>query len=1058
MKLNSFIKCKPKTYYIAFLFAMSFGCIQAQKTTVKGNVVGEGQPLPGVSILVKGTPNGTVTDFDGNYEIKTDSDSVLIFSYLGFLTEEVSVNGQTSINVVLQPDVSTLDEVIVVGYGTQKRKEVSGSVGQVKAEVLTKTTTYDIGTALQGQIAGVSVTSSSGEPGAEANILIRGFSSVIGENSPLYVVDGIPFNSDPQLSISEIETIDVLKDVASAAIYGVRGAGGVILITTKQGKIGQMRISVNSEYGVQDITSGVPLMDSHQHTFMEMFRGTSLSKKPLGEVVGDIHRNRSWFTNNTDLESIILNDLASIQNHSINVSGGKENLTYNFNANYFDQEGIMINSGYKRFNVRSNTKFTKGKWHIATGITFKRDERVLPNWGVFNQILRYKPFQQSIVLGQTELFNVTEDDLDEPSGLGPIIRFGGIARGLNTKENRNGTSTTGNIAIDFDLTNDLKLTARAGATFADTKGIRIIPRLDVYNTAGDLVPPSPFDISRNRTSHSTFYKLTGEFIARYKKQLGDHNITLMGVFSREKVNSEYFEAQKDDQANAAISVLDGYNSNDLVSSNNRDFTRTLEGMLARLQYNYMGKYLFSASIRRDGSSSFGKDNRYQAFKQFSAGWNVSDESFWEPLKNVASSFKLRLSYGETGNDRIPPYSDQAVVNIGQNYVLGSNSTTLNSTSELPGLGTTQLRYANSDVKWESSIGQNFGYDIGFFNEKLTFSSDFYINDKKNLLFGVVNPPSTGVSGNNRTSILNIGDMRNIGVEYTLNYKYKGKKGFNWNASLTYTQNDNTVTRTPPGNSMVALDNSFISDRPRKRELVSFITEGYEAAAFFLRETDGVINTPEELAEYKALVSGTWSLGDLKYVDQLTVDTDNDGVPDAGDGVIDENDKVYKGSGTEEFNMGFNFNANYKGFDFTMNWYGSYGAEVMNGSKAYAYQSGTHRDIYYSWTNINPESQIPFYDGTPNGPSFRGGSDYFLEDGSFIRLRNVALGYSLSKNLCDKLGFNKFRIYVQAQNPLTITSYSGFDPEVGNNGFSARGLDRGTYPISSQYKVGLQLQF
>ena len=1066
MKLNLLFQRKIK--FLLTLTICCFSCLsfsQAQVKTITGAVTANGIPLPGVTILVKGTNTGSVTDFDGAYEIRANANQVLVYSYLGYSTEEVSVGDKTILNVSMEEDRSTLEEVVVIGYGTQKRKEVTGAVGQVKAQELAKTTTTDVGSALQGQIAGVSVTSSSGQPGAQANILIRGFSSIIGNNGPLYVVDGIPFDSDPQLSISEIETIDVLKDAASTAIYGVRAAGGVIFITTKQGKAGEMSVRVNSEYGVQDITSSVPLMESYQHTFSEMLRFSLRSERELGDTTGDIHRNRSNFTNNTQLDDIILKDLAPIQNHSLNVSGGVESLRYSFNANYFEQEGVMINSGIKRFNIRSNTTFTKNKWKINTGITFRRDRRIIPESRVFNEILRYRPFQQPITLGDTEILDATEDALDEPSGLGPIQNFGAVARNLNTREVRNATSTIGNIRIDYSLTDKLTLTGRAGATFSDTKGVRIIPRLDVFNTAGDLIPPNAGAVSSNRTSHTTFSKLTGEAIVNYKNNFGKHNLILTGVASVEKTTSEYFDAQKEQQAFADIEVLDGFISNDLVRSDARDRVLKTQSLVGRAQYNYDGKYLFSASIRYDGSSQFSENNRFQSFSQFSAGWNVSDEKFWEPIKSTISSFKIRTSYGQGGNDRIPPYTNQNVVGLGQNYTFGSSTanSNLNSGSETVGIGTTQQRFANPDVKWETSVGRNFGYDLGFFKEKLTFSSDFYINEKRDLLFGVVNPRSTGVGQirRNLTTVFNLGDMKNTGLEYTLNYRHKGKKGFKWNASLTYAQNTNVVTRTSPSNPIVFLDRSFVSSRPpgTSRELVSVITEGREAAAFFLRETDGIINTQEELDEYTSRVDDPFAgLGELKYVDQLTVDTDGDGIADAGDGVINQDDRVYKGSGTEKFNMGFNFNTSYKNFDFSMNWYASYGAEVLNGSKAYAYQSGTHRDIYYSWSVVNPESQIPFYNGNTTSGSYRGASDFFLEDGSYIRLRNIALGYTIPKTLTEKIGMNKIRFYVQAQNPITITSYTGFDPEVGNDGFNTRGIDQGTFPISAQYKAGLQLQF
>lgn len=1058
MKFNLSFNWRLKTKILTMLLFFGFGVLQAQEILVKGKITGDGGPLPGVSVNVKGTKKGTSTDMDGNYSIKAKSTDILSFSYIGFMTQNAKINNRTTINLELKLDISTLSEVVVVGYGTQKKKEVTGAVGQVEAKELAKTTTSDIGAALQGQIAGVSVTSSSGQPGETANILIRGFSSLSdGQNGPLYVVDGIPYDSDPQLSISEIEKIDVLKDAASASIYGTRGAGGVILITTKQGKKGQMSITFNSEYGVQDITSYIPLMTPEQDTYVNMARGALGSNKPIGGVTADIHRNSSWFTNNTTISDIILKDMASIQNHSINVSGGKEDLTYNFNGNFFDQAGVMINSGYKRFNIRSNTQFTKGKWKINTGVTLKRDETTKPNYGVFNKIYEYHAFQPAIELGQTSLVDFTEDAIDEPGGIGPIKTLGGVARFLNTKENLKGNSETVNVDVNFEPIKGLVLTARSGATYSDTKGIKIVPKLDIYNTIGELIPPNPWDVTQMTVSDLTSNKLTFEAILNYKVAIKKNNFSFLLVNSMEKSQLEYYQSQKKDQANESISVFDGYTSSDLVTSNGRDYTKTLIGYLGRIQYNYDGKYIFSGSVRRDGSSQFSANNRWGVFPSASVGWNVSNEDFWEPYKNVVNELKFRASYGTTGNDRFSPYSNQAVVNLGQNYIFGSSTVdpSLTSSTENLYIGTTQEKFANENVKWETTVEKNFGYDFSFFKSALTFSGDFYIRQNKDLLFNVINPPSNGVSGGNRASVLNIGDMQNVGLEYAARYASRGKKGLNWNVAVTYGQNKNTVTKTSPNNPIIFLDNSYVSSRGPK-ELVSVITAGREAASFFLRETDGLV-TAENIDEYKKIDPAT-RLGELKYVDQPTVDTNGDGIPDKGDGVIDQNDKVYKGSGSEDFNMGLTFNANYKGLDFSMSWYGSYGAEVMNGSKLYAYQSGTHADIYYSWTPENPTSQIPYFNGLTTSPSYRDASDYFLEDASYIRLRNIALGYSLPKKFIQRMGIAKFRIYIQAQNLLTITSYTGFDPEVGNNGFSTKGIDQGTYPISSQYKVGLQFQF
>ncbi|GAA4230310.1 TonB-dependent receptor [Postechiella marina] len=1046
---------------IAVICLFGINTIQAQSITVSGVVDGDGLPLAGASVIVKGTARGTITDFDGNYVIKANVGEILQFTYLGYESDEVTVGNQNVINVTMKEDLSTLEEVVVVGYGTQKKREVTGAVGQVKAEVLEKTTTSDIGTALQGQIAGVNVTSSSGAPGEEANILIRGFSSLLdGNNGPLYVVDGIPFDTDPGLSISEIETIDVLKDAASTAIYGVRGASGVILITTKQGKVGQMNIRVNSEYGIQNITSDFDAMSKEEYTYIHLLRGALNSDKIQGGVDGDIHRNSSYFTNDTDIGSVLLNDNAPIQNHSINVSGGKEGLTYNFNANYFGQEGSFYNSDFKRFNIRSNVQFTTGKWKVTTGLTLRRDLKLVPVNGMMNRIYQYRTFQPAIDLDTDALSNISEVSLEDPTQdwqLNEARRLANAARTLKTDDQRNTNSHTGNIQFEFDATKNLKITGRFGATYSDRKDVRIVPRFDIYNTEGELIS-NPANITSNRTTDITTSKLTSEVFATYTKSFGDHNFTLLAGGSFEKSTNERYLVEVRNNLNPAVTVLDNYELIWDVESGGQDYTRTLQGAYTRLQYNYDSKYLLSVIVRRDRSSQFSKGLQVGYFPSVSLGWNISDEPFWEPLKKTVNSFKMRLSSGQNGNDRFPAYSNQSVVEVGRDYIFGSNNASGDINNPDPGtvaLGTTQLEYANSLLGWETNVEQNFGFDMGFFKNKLTVTTDVYKSEKRDLLYQVVNPPSTGVSGQYRNTIFNVGNMENTGVEYGVKYRHKGKNGFNWNIAGTYTSNNNLVTQTSLNNPIIRLDRSFISDAGTD-ELVSVITEGYEAAAFFLRETNGVIKTEEELTAYKE-IDPSAKMGELRYIDQLTVDTDGDGIADAGDGTIDDNDKVYQGSGSADWEAGLNFSANYKGFDFNMQWYGSFGAEVMNGSKAYAYQVGTHRDLFYSWTENNTGSDIPWYNGN-NTKSYRGASDYFLEDGDFIRLRNISLGYSLPKKLVKGMGITKFRLYVQAQNPITITDYTGFDPEVGGNGLSTRGIDQGKYPVSSQYKAGIQLQF
>ncbi|MEM9340399.1 MAG: TonB-dependent receptor [Bacteroidota bacterium] len=1022
------------------------------QSTIKGNIVDAdtGEPLIGATVLIKGTSNGTVTDIEGNYQLNAKPNSTLVIGFIGFTSQEILVNNRTQINVKLATDVEALEEVVIVGYGVQKKKEVTGAVVRVDSEELSQTTTADIGSALQGQIAGVNITSSSGAPGEEANIVIRGFSSLIdGQNQPLYVVDGIPFDSDPQLSISEIESIDVLKDAASASIYGTRGAGGVILITTKQGKPGQSIITVNSEYGVQRITSDFDNMTKEEATYLDIVRGAIRTDTPEGQVETDIHRNSSHFTNNTDITEVLLVDNAPIQNHSVNISGGNSALTYSFNTNYFEQGGVFFNSNYKRLNVRANSSFTKGKWKITSGLTMKRDNKQVPYSGMMNRIYQYRPFQPAISLDDDVLSNASEISTDEPRidwQLGEARRLANTARLLKTDEQRRQTGFTGNLQFDFNPMKDLTLTTRFGGTTNESKWEDIIPRFDIFNTEGVLIS-NPNNVTSNTLTDISYNKVTSEFYANYSKSIDKHNFTVLAGTTFEKSQNERFQLEARNNLNPAIQVIDNYELLWNIESGGQDYTRVLLGNVGRVRYNYGGRYLFSASARYDGSSQFSQGNKWGFFPSVSVGWNISDEAFWSRTGgSIIETLKVRASYGTTGNDRFATYSNQTVVRAGSDYVFGSNSASDDvngSPSESVALGTTQLAYSNANLRWETNIEQNVGIDFGFMRNKLTATIDIYKSEKQDLLLPVVNPPSSGVFGNNRSTIFNVGNMENRGFELAMKYSHKTTTGFSLNVSGTYTQNENVVTKTSESNPIININNSFISSAGTQ-ELVSRIQEGYEAAAFFGRQTAGVIKTEEQLEAYRAIEPDA-RLGEMMYVDQN------------GDSAINDLDKVYLGSGTPDFTVGLNISVNYKNFDLSMQWYGSFGAEIMNGSKAYAYHVGTHRDLFYSWTDFNPNSDIPFFDGN-NSKSYRGASDYFLEDGDFVRLRNIVFGYSLPNAFLKKMGIKTLRFYVRAQNPITFTKYRGFDPEVGGNGLSTLGIDRGRYPMSSQYLGGLQLKF
>ncbi|SHJ09767.1 SusC/RagA family TonB-linked outer membrane protein [Pseudozobellia thermophila] len=1008
-------------------FFLGAGIALGQQVQVSGTVSDNQGPLPGVSVIVKGTNNGTVTDFDGKYSIKAEASGTLIFSYIGYKTEEIAIGGRQTINLSLEENVSALEEVVVVGYGAQKKKELTGAVAQVKSEELLKTSTADIGTALQGQIAGVNVTASSGAPGSEANVMIRGLTSINGANRPLYVVDGVPFDGDPKLSINEIETIDVLKDGASAAIYGTRGAAGVILITTKKGKEGQMKISLDSYYGLQHITSATPLLNVEDKLYTTFLQGAALNNSRYGNTWTTIQQSPHLLTNNTNLVEAIENNMAPTQNHSLTLSGGRDGLTYSITGNYYDQEGVIIKSGYDRFNVRANSQFVRGNWNISTGISFRIEDREYAPWGLLLNAIKYNPYQPYLDPEASVIENAGDGtDANNLSYLGYLFL---------QEDNQENNYFDGNLNITYNFTDNLKITSRIASSYDNGTRITINPKFVAYRDDG-----SPVTSQRSKVKNlsSLAKKFTWENILNYQKSFGDHNINLTGVYSAEKYSYSEFFAEKSDLVSNDITVLNGATADPNVGSGNNPWTQnresTLIGMLARLQYNYKGKYLLSGAVRRDGSSRF-KEEPWGVFPSLSAGWNVSDEKFWNPLKNTVSSFKLRGSRGTTGNQGIADYSFTPTITLDNDYVLGAGD------YQNLVLGATQTGFANPKVRWETSVSLNGGFDLGFFDNKLTLSGDIYETKKQDMLFPVLLPPSAG-GGKDAEVTLNVGDMTNKGVEFAMNYRHSGE--LSWNAGLTYTRNENIITKMSLSNKIIYFDDSSISGHDNDQDLVSAIAEGYEGGAFFLIETDGTIKTEEELAKYQEIVPDA-QLGDLKYIDY-----DNNGT-------IDINDRQYMGSGTPDYEMGLNFSAYYKNIDFSMQWYGSFGAEIINGNKALAYKVGNHQDLVYQWTPQNNTSDIPVNRNATHN-NYRGQTDYWLEDGTFVRLRNISLGYTIPKEYTEVLGIAKFRVYVAAQNPLTITKYDGYDPEVGNNGLSTRGIDKGTYPVSSQIRTGLQIEF
>jgi TonB-linked SusC/RagA family outer membrane protein len=1029
MKLTVLLKNRILHYSILSVFAILFCSFdaEAQKTTIAGTVVdsADNTPLPGVSVLVKGTTRGASTDFDGVFSIKAKIGETLIFAYLGMLNKEVKIT-KTQLSVSLDSDTESLEEIIVVGYGSVKKKELTGAVSRVKADDVEDFVTPDLSSALQGQVAGVNISSNSGAPGDNSSIQIRGITSLSGTNTPLFVVDGIPQAGDPGLSTNEIETIDILKDAASTAVYGTRGAAGVILITTKTGKNGVSKVSLNYTSGIQVLGDNISLMNTEQQFYFETQK--KLNFPTAGFNPGP---NRpEWLNNDTDFNTLVLNSAAESKSYSLNVSGGTKGFTYNVVGGLIDIDGSLINSGFKRYNGRATSGYSSDNWKINSSIAFTIENKDVTSNGLISSTMRYKPWFPLVEQGSTTFF--TEEG--EGGVRTPLNLF---ASASLRKDNRKTDKINASLSVTRKLSENLDFISRIGANVTNEGRNTFSPRFELIDvlTGNVEVDPNLSGVSAY-SSRQTLISWDGSF--NYKKNFGDHTFSALATMASEKRTYEEFTAQKLGVADNSVQVLDGAQLFPEAISGGYDYTQATLGFLGRIQYNYKGKYLFSFLARRDGSSKFGKDSRWGTFPSASAAWNVSDEEFWQPLKRTVNKLKLRASYGTVGNDSFDNYSFQSGITQLHDYIFDETD---NSVS----LGSAVIAYANKNVQWETSISKNFGIDLAMFKNKLSVTADYYVTEKEDMLFDVRLPGSAGVvdyNGNPTGVILNVGNMTNKGLEIAATYKERiGKNRFS--LSGTFTRNRNVITKMADGITRINNDNATIL-----QSTVTVLEVGREVGAFYLHPTNGTIKTIAERDEYRKFPSrNNAELGDLIYVNSN------------GDDDITDADRVYMGSGLPDFEYGFNLRWNYKNFDFGMNWYGSVGAELINGNKADAFTWGRHIDLVNMWTPDNPTSNIAFHrDRFGRDSNYNGNTDLWLEDGDYLRLKLLTFGFTLPNDVSEKIGLSKFRIFLTAQNLLTITDYTGYDPEVNGGNVVRRGLDVSRYPIAALYSAGIKVDF
>ena len=1012
-----------QTYHLLLLLLLS-SALHAQ-ISIEGKITDTaGEPLIGASILVQSTQNGTITDFDGNYILEISSENeILVVSYTGYQSQEIEVSNRRRIDVILEDQVSLLDEVVVVGYGTQKRSKISGAVSTVTAEEITETPVLRTEQALQGRIAGVQVAQNSGVPGSALTVRVRGVGT-INNSDPLYIVDGIPVDGIDFLNPNDIESINVLKDAASAAIYGARGANGVVLITTKGGKINQAgKVSYDAYYGIQSPWKQMNLLNAREYAILSNEAHINSGRTPLAEFA-----NPDALGEGTDWQSALFQD-APIYSHQLSFTGGSERSTYTASGNYFLQDGIVggRKAGFERYTVRLNSRNKIKDW-LTVGNTM--------GFTFLNR--NFVPENNEFITPLVRALNIDPvTPVRKPDGTYAYSYYSDtdITNPVNAIEQINDRWTSqrivGSVFGEIDFTKKIKLRSvySVDATFATRDIFRPLYDLSLNATLRDAPAGERNEVNGVSKENNTWRNSQWENVLTYSDVFQErHNLTL--TFGNTILNNRHDYSGGSNTNLPSNDPKDAFISNtiDPIASQGAYAGATESALVSyfgKVNYDLDDKYLFSSTFRVDGSSRFGVNNRYGYFPSFSLGWVVNREDFWNI--DAISLFKIRASWGQNGNDRIGDYSFSTIVNAGQNYSFGPDEIITN--------GNVPLVAANPDLKWETSTQTDIGLDVEMYDGKVNFVADYYIKNTSDMLYAAPIPFIAGTLPPER----NIGEMENRGLELALNYRNRdGAFKYSIGGNIAFVSTN--VVSLGEGGEPITTGNVFSAGAVSRTEV------GHPIASFYGYVTDGIFQNSEEIAAH-AFQNEQTAPGDIRFVDLNQ------------DGIINSNDRTFIGNPTPDFTYGINADFTWKNFDASLFIQGVEGNEVYNGIVRYDF-SYTNRpqSVLNRWTGEGTSNSEPRV--TVSDPNFNArASDRFVEDGSYLRLKNVQLGYSLPKAFLSKLKIEKFRLYASTQNLLTLTNYSGLDPEIGaTQGALDLGIDRGFYPQARTFLAGLNITF
>ncbi|MDV7140735.1 TonB-dependent receptor [Maribacter sp. TH_r10] len=1039
--------------------AFTFG----QSTNVSGTVSDSGNmPIPGVNVIVKNTTKGTATDFDGVFALNdVPINSTLVFSYLGFQSQEIEVTSRNqTFNVILQEDTEALEEVVVIGYGTQKVTKVSGAISTVKSESIEKLKPLRVEEALQGSASGVSVIQ-SGSPGSKPTVLVRGIPSFSGSD-PVVIIDGVPQSLDDLNSINsaDIQSLNILKDAASTAIYGVKGGNGVIVVTTKNGRKNEKaEFSFNTYTGFQSVIKKIGVLNATEYA--------GIINEGSVAAGGDlIFSDLSSLGQGTDWQDEVFKD-ASVTSYSLSARGGSDNIGYFLSTGYLSQGGIVggdDKSNFNRLNFTANVDIQltpKLKFILNSSYANIKSQTVAEN--SFNSIignaLNFDP--------TVSVYNTDPNDFATYGYSNLLLSeiFNPVQRLEDTHNENNGNKLYGKFELQYDLLDNLKITSRFGYTKWDQVSKSFTPLAyygpnnvssdyysdgtvktqEVDNGDGTTTTIPSFHNSVTESTVSNF-SYTFETFASYNFQIEEKNNfdVVLGI-SRSKSTGEGFGTTRQDvrdnswewaDISAATGVNTELNTDAYTGYSYQDLERRNVSYFSRINYDYEGKYLASFSARRDGSIAFGDDNKFANFYAGSLGWVVSNENFYN--LDAIDFLKIRGSYGTVGNEIVDPQYVKITIG-GPSYNSTANSNGYTFGTEFVS-GATVNSFDNPTLSWEEQTQYNIGFDATLLKD-ISITADYFNKSVDGLLFTDAPPLYAGTS---EPVTSNIGSTESEGIDLTIGYRNSGAQEFKFNTSVTFTTSKNKVTETNSDGTAFVSGGSYFNGQSHN---ITRFEKGYTPGYFYGYKTDGLFQNQAEIDAH-ATQDGAQP-GDIRFVDYNN------------DGVIDDDDKTKIGDPFPEFTIGWNLGFDYKNFDLSMFTYASVGNDIYRAYERNAQYSNKFRNILDRWTGegTTNDANNPRYTFEDTNSNIRP-SDRYVEDGSFIKIKSLILGYTLPES--SNNFFSKIRIYAQAKNLLTLTDYTGYDPEIsdnsGNSGILETGVDRGAYPQARTILLGLDLKF